>query len=103
MVCFFVAGTRTRQENGATRIIPGSHLWDYSIPPPAADDTTIRCAELEPGDAFMMLGGCYHGAGANVTKDEERLVYGESGGGRGVGKCRRLADNSKLLSRPEDI
>jgi ectoine hydroxylase-related dioxygenase (phytanoyl-CoA dioxygenase family) len=77
MVCLFVAGTKTRKENGATRIIPGSHLWDYSQPPPSSDDPSIECAELEPGDAFMMLGGCFHGAGANNTVDEERLVYGE--------------------------
>jgi ectoine hydroxylase-related dioxygenase (phytanoyl-CoA dioxygenase family) len=30
---------------------------------------------MEPGDAFMMLGGTYHGAGANTTEDQERLVY----------------------------
>jgi ectoine hydroxylase-related dioxygenase (phytanoyl-CoA dioxygenase family) len=77
MVCLFVAGTKTRKENGATRIIPGSHLWDYSQPPPSSDDVSIECAELDPGDAFMMLGGCFHGAGANTTPDEERLVYGK--------------------------
>lgn len=77
MVCLFVAGTKTRKENGATRIIPGSHLWDYSRPPPSSDDPSIECAELEPGDAFMMLGGCFHGAGANTTVDEERLIYGK--------------------------
>lgn len=77
MVCLFVAGTKTKKANGATRIIPGSHLWDYSRPPPPRDDGSIECAELEPGDAFMMLGGCFHGAGANTTVDEERLIYGE--------------------------
>lgn len=77
MVCLFVAGTKTRRENGATRIIPGSHLWDYSQPPPSSEDPSIQCAELDPGDAFMMLGGCFHGAGANTTADEERLVYGK--------------------------
>lgn len=30
---------------------------------------------MSPGDAFMMLGGTYHGAGANTTVNEERLVY----------------------------
>jgi ectoine hydroxylase-related dioxygenase (phytanoyl-CoA dioxygenase family) len=30
---------------------------------------------MSPGDAFMMLGGTYHGAGANTTADEECLVY----------------------------
>lgn len=30
---------------------------------------------MSPGDAFMMLGGTYHGAGANNTADEERLMH----------------------------
>ena len=27
------------------------------------------------GDGFMMFASCYHGGGANKTKDEERLLY----------------------------
>jgi len=102
MVCFFVAGTKTTRENGATRVVPGSHLWDYSTPPPPADDSTIQCAELEPGDAFMMLGGCYHGAGANMTIDEERLVYGESIADD-IGEFGDSLTVLKLHSLPEDI
>lgn len=41
---------------------------------PGNPDTNFA-AEMEPGDAFMMLGGTYHGAGANTTRDQERLVY----------------------------
>jgi ectoine hydroxylase-related dioxygenase (phytanoyl-CoA dioxygenase family) len=77
MVCFFVAGTRCTAANGATCIVPGSHLWDFSVPPPTSStgvESPFR-AEMEPGDAFMMLGGTYHGAGANTTADQERLVY----------------------------
>jgi len=76
MVCFFVAGTRCTAANGATRIVPGSHLWDFSLPPPESSlNSEFIHAEMEPGDAFMMLGGTYHGAGANTTEDQERLVY----------------------------
>jgi ectoine hydroxylase-related dioxygenase (phytanoyl-CoA dioxygenase family) len=76
----FVAGSRSTRKNGATRFIPGSHLWDYSWPPPLnAADLEVQ-AELEPGDAFLMLSGCYHGASANRCKpndqDTERLLYG---------------------------
>ncbi|KAE9964244.1 hypothetical protein BLS_008519 [Venturia inaequalis] len=74
MVCLFVAGSECTRENGATRLVPGSHLWDYSVPPPENPDN-IFAAEMEPGDVFMMLGGTYHGAGANTTTDQERLVY----------------------------
>jgi ectoine hydroxylase-related dioxygenase (phytanoyl-CoA dioxygenase family) len=76
MVCFFVAGTKTTKANGATRIVPGSHLWDFSVPPPPTSlNEDIFVAEMEPGDAFFMLGGTYHGAGANMTVEEERLVF----------------------------
>jgi len=75
MVCLFVAGSKCTRQNGATRIVPGSHLWDYSTPPPEANSEDIFAAEMEPGDVFMMLGGTYHGAGANTTTDQERLVH----------------------------
>ncbi len=79
---FFVAGKRTHRRNGATRFIPGSHLWDYAAGPPRESQTFY--AELEPGDGFMVLSGCYHGGSANktdqpgedgVVREEERLVY----------------------------
>jgi len=58
---------------GATRFIPGSHLWDYREGP-AREEQAVY-AELDVGDAFMMLSGCFHGGSANTTVDEERLVY----------------------------
>lgn len=70
----FVAGTKATRANGATRFVPGSHLWDYSLPPPSNDDQCVY-AELEPGDGFMVMAGCYHGGSANTTADEERRLY----------------------------
>lgn len=70
---FFIGGKKTTKENGATRFIPGSHLWDYAEGPPREDQAFY--AELEPGDGFMFLSGCFHGGSANKTKNEERLVY----------------------------
>jgi ectoine hydroxylase-related dioxygenase (phytanoyl-CoA dioxygenase family) len=77
MLCLFVAGKPCTKQNGATRIVPGSHLWDYTIPPPSYEKHTgiFSHAEMQSGDAFFMLGGVYHGAGSNTTADEERLVY----------------------------
>lgn len=69
---WFVGGKKTTRQNGATRFIPGSHLWDPETPP---DEDLTFYAELEPGDGFMMLSSCYHGGSANTTTDEERLVY----------------------------
>ncbi|KAF3033676.1 hypothetical protein E8E12_001884 [Didymella heteroderae] len=77
MLCLFVAGKQCTKHNGATRIVPGSHLWDFTTPPPdfTKSPEMFAHAEMMPGDAFFMLGGVYHGAGSNNTKDEERLVY----------------------------
>ncbi|CAO2651068.1 Nn.00g093650.m01.CDS01 [Neocucurbitaria sp. VM-36] len=78
MLCLFVAGKPCTKENGATRVVPGSHLWDYrTVPPPSynASPEKFSHAEMMPGDAFFMLGGVYHGAGANTMVNEERLVY----------------------------
>ena len=71
---FFVGGKKTTRRNGATRFIPGSHLWETLTPRPPSEDDAVY-AELEPGDAFMMLSSCFHGGSANNTVDEERLVY----------------------------
>ncbi|KIW36462.1 uncharacterized protein PV06_11278 [Exophiala oligosperma] len=54
------------------RFIPGSHLWDHDTPP--SEDLAVY-AELDPGDAFIMLSSCYHGGSANTTTDEVRFVY----------------------------
>ncbi|KAL8791961.1 MAG: hypothetical protein Q9195_005450 [Heterodermia aff. obscurata] len=71
-VGMFVAGSRSTRHNGATRFIPGSHLWDYAEPPV---EKQSYFAELEPGDAFIMLSGCFHAASANTTANEERRLY----------------------------
>lgn len=69
---YFVAGKKTTKENGATRFIPGSHLWETMTEP--SEEQAVY-AELNPGDGFIMLSSCYHGGSANTTQDEERLVY----------------------------
>lgn len=69
---WFVGGKKTTRANGATRFIPGSHLWHNDTPP---NEDLAYWAELNPGDAFIMLASCYHGGSANTTLDQERLVY----------------------------
>lgn len=44
------AATRSRKENGATRVVPGSNRWDDSRKP---DPSEAVPAELEKGDALM--------------------------------------------------
>lgn len=68
----FFAVKKTTMENGATRFIPGSHLWGKDREP---SDHLAYYAEMNPGDSFFMLGSCYHGGSANKTNGE-RLVVG---------------------------
>ncbi|RHZ66420.1 hypothetical protein CDV55_106611 [Aspergillus turcosus] len=70
---FFTACTKTHRNNGATRVVPGSHLWDFAKPPPT-DGAGVVDAELDPGDCLMIVGSVYHGHGENTTTDEYRLL-----------------------------
>ncbi|KAJ5904764.1 phytanoyl-CoA dioxygenase family protein [Penicillium subrubescens] len=71
-VGIFVAATHTSKENGATRFIPGSHLWG---PENAPDESLTVPVELNPGDVFFMLASCYHGGSANTTMSEQRMIF----------------------------
>ena len=55
--------------NGATRVAPGSHLWDPARFP--ADDE-IAQAVMPAGSVVIYLGSTIHGGGANTTADEWR-------------------------------
>jgi hypothetical protein len=70
MVNFLIALTDFTDENGATRIIPGSNTWDdYSDR--GTPEQTIP-AEMKAGDVIFFNGKVSHGGGANVTTDERR-------------------------------
>ena len=56
-------------DNGATRVAPGSHLWDRGR---AAEPHEIVPAEMPAGSAVIYLGSTIHGGGANTTTDETR-------------------------------
>ncbi|KAG6355611.1 hypothetical protein INS49_003573 [Diaporthe citri] len=73
MIGCVTALTKTTAANGATVVIPGSHLWGPERRP--LDEETVP-AELEPGDACVFLGNTYHAGGGNVTKDEYRETVG---------------------------
>jgi ectoine hydroxylase-related dioxygenase (phytanoyl-CoA dioxygenase family) len=73
VINFLIALTEFREDNGATRIIPGSNHWpDFS----AVDEDTHQpmtiAAEMQPGDALLVSGKVIHGGGANQTTDEHR-------------------------------
>jgi len=67
--CMFALSDFTA-ENGATRVVPGSHLWsDYSR---QATDDEITQAVMPAGSGMIYLGKTMHSAGANKTENEAR-------------------------------
>jgi ectoine hydroxylase-related dioxygenase (phytanoyl-CoA dioxygenase family) len=56
-------------DNGATRVVPGSHSWTDRLPTP--DDETVTVT-MAAGSVLFIAGTLWHGGGANVT-DRSRL------------------------------
>ena len=56
-------------ENGATRLVPGSHEWPRDRQP---SDDEIVVAEMPAGSAIVYLGSVIHGGGANCTENQWR-------------------------------
>jgi hypothetical protein len=78
-VIAFVDFTR---DNGATRIVPGSHRWpDRVLSPaeqilgPAPEPEEIAYAEMPAGSAVIYTGGTIHAGGANVTTIPRRGAH----------------------------
>ena len=58
------------EENGATHLVPYSHLWhDRSVE--KSEETTRVC--MPSGSMVMWEGAMWHAGGANVTGNRERL------------------------------
>jgi len=53
--------------NGATEILPGSHLFGNEVVAP--DDERIRTIEMSAGSAVVFFGTTLHRGGANRSKD----------------------------------
>jgi ectoine hydroxylase-related dioxygenase (phytanoyl-CoA dioxygenase family) len=58
-----------RAENGATRVVPGSHRWERERRP---EPDEIADAAVPAGGAVIYLGSTIHFAGTNSTRDEWR-------------------------------
>ncbi|MFC7447153.1 phytanoyl-CoA dioxygenase family protein [Rhodococcus daqingensis] len=67
---FLIALTDFTEENGATRVIPGSNHWE-DFTDRGEPEQTIP-AVMNAGDALLFSGKTVHGGGANVTSDQYR-------------------------------
>jgi ectoine hydroxylase-related dioxygenase (phytanoyl-CoA dioxygenase family) len=70
------------KENGATRVVPGSHRWpDRSLSPMEQilqgppDPEQVAVAEMPAGSAVIYTGGTVHGGGGNSTDIPRRGVH----------------------------
>jgi ectoine hydroxylase-related dioxygenase (phytanoyl-CoA dioxygenase family) len=59
------------EENGATRVIPGSNHWADKLRP--TGDETVP-AEMPKGSVLLYLGSLYHGGGANRSSQPRRGI-----------------------------
>jgi hypothetical protein len=80
MLGCLIAATKSTKRNGATNVVPGSHLWPHDQVPKLEDAVS---AEMEVGSALFWLGGTYHGGGTNSCEPGEegsiRRLYGVFG------------------------
>lgn len=54
------------EENGATRVIPGSHLWEDDRSPTLEETVAVV---MPKGSVFVFTGSIYHGGGTNRSHE----------------------------------
>jgi len=82
------------EENGATRVIPGSHLWPRDREPQPGEAVSIAAPK---GSAILWLGSLLHAGGANRSQAIRRGVVMSY-------RLGWLASGEKLLlSTPPDV
>ena len=59
------------KKNGATRIIPKSHLWGFNLKGKQLDGIQ---AEMKAGSVVLWLGRTYHSGAANISNNPRRSL-----------------------------
>ncbi len=88
------AVTDFTKENGATRVVPGSHLWEEGR---GAQEEEITQAEMKAGSVILYTGSVIHSGGANVSQADRigiNITYS-------LGWLRQ--EENQYLSCPPDI
>jgi hypothetical protein len=84
------------EENGATRVLPGSHLWEGRVFETTADPSQVAVAAMPAGSAVVYLGWTFHGAGRNDTDTWRQGLH--------VSFCQgwlRTEENNTLATPPD--
>jgi verruculogen synthase len=71
-VSLITALTEFTEENGATRLILGSHKWAEKGKP--SEEQTVR-ATMEPGDVLVMHQGMVHAGSSHLGEGARRLLF----------------------------
>jgi ectoine hydroxylase-related dioxygenase (phytanoyl-CoA dioxygenase family) len=74
MVGFIVMIDEFRNENGATRFLPGSHLSSSGMGNESIRDLVPACGPS--GSVIVYNGSVLHGHGPNETNDPRRSIQG---------------------------
>jgi ectoine hydroxylase-related dioxygenase (phytanoyl-CoA dioxygenase family) len=64
------AATEFTEDNGGTRVIPGSHLWEADRRPHPHESIA---ATMRRGSGLLFFGSVFHGGGANMSRDRPRV------------------------------
>ena len=90
------------QLNGATQLIPGSHLWNDERQP---KENELIVVEMPPGSVVLYTGGVLHGAGANQSTEPRTgvAVHYSLGWLRQVENQYLAVDEESVKNMPERL